>query len=82
MYVIPLFAIHTYKGLRYSPVKLELGVNKSIGKTYGVSKMGYIRQLHNCLTTRRGCVCSVPLHGRDRRGSNGTKRSLVRSMAM
>ena len=36
------------KVLRYSPVKLELGVNKSIGKTYGVSKMGYIRQLYNC----------------------------------
>ncbi len=33
------------KVLRYSPVKLELGVNKSIGKTYGVSKMGSIPQL-------------------------------------
>ena len=45
MYVIPVFAIFRYKSLRYSPVKLELGVNKSIGKTYGVSKMGYIPQL-------------------------------------
>ena len=45
MHVMPLFAIHTDKGLRRSPVKLELGVNKSIGKTHGVSKMGHIPQL-------------------------------------
>ena len=54
MYVIPLFAIHTDKGLRHSPVKLELGVNQSIGKTYAVSKMGYIRLLCNCNWLRYG----------------------------